>query len=297
MSPGRDGAFEEHFFPAPDGLMLYARDYRPGDSLAARRVPIVCLAGLSRNSRDFHPLASMLVASEDASRRVIALDYRGRGRSAWDENNANYNLTIECNDVLTAMAALGIGRAAFIGTSRGGLILHLLAATRPEVIAAVVLNDIGPVIEAEGLREIACYLGRSENPRTWDDAASILRRTHGTSFPALADGDWHEMARAIYAEREGRIVADFDPAISTQLQALDLSGPLPDLWLQFDAFRTMPVMAIRGEHSRLLSAETLEAMAKRHPDLRRFVARGQGHAPLLHRPDVYAPLLDFLRDA
>ncbi|PTM98715.1 alpha/beta fold hydrolase [Mycoplana dimorpha] len=288
--------FDEHQLPAPDGLLLYARDYRSRDPAAARRTPVVCLAGLSRNCRDFHPLASLIAAGDDSGRRVITLDYRGRGRSAWDGEKANYNLSVECSDVLAVMTALGIDRAAFIGTSRGGLILHLLAATRPEAVAAVVLNDIGPVIEAEGLREIARYLGGDERPRSWDEAAGILRKTHGAAFPALTDADWQDMARAIYAERDGRIVADFDPAIAAQLRTLDLSRPLPDLWPQFDAFRAMPLMAIRGEHSRLLSAETFAAMATRQPHLRGYTARGQGHAPLLHKPDVFTALLDFLRD-
>lgn len=288
--------FDEHHLPASDGLMLYARDYRPHDPAAVRRTPVICLAGLSRNCRDFHPFASMIVAGEESCRRVIALDYRGRGRSAWDEDKSNYNLIVECNDVLAVMTALGIDRAAFIGTSRGGLILHLLATTRPEAIAAVILNDIGPVIEADGLREIASYLGGDERPRSWDEAAAILRRTHGAAFPALTDADWQEMARAIYVEQHGRLVADFDPAIAAQLQMLDLSRPLPDLWPQFDAFWAMPLMAIRGEHSRLLSAEAFAAMATRHPHLRACTAAGQGHAPLLHKPDVFTTLMDFLRD-
>ncbi|MDR6757287.1 pimeloyl-ACP methyl ester carboxylesterase [Mycoplana sp. BE70] len=290
MTLDRDSAFEQCWFPARDGLMLHARDYRRD----APGIPVICLPGLSRNARDFHQFASMISAQKEKPRRVLALDYRGRGRSDWDENKANYNLAVECEDVLTAMQVFDIARAIFIGTSRGGLILHLLAASRPELLEAVILNDIGPAIEAEGLREIATYLGRHSEPKDWNDAASILRATHGSTFPALTETDWHDMAVAIYAEKDGRLTSDFDPAIAAQLRALDLSQPLPELWPQFDAFTAKPLLAIRGEHSRLLSEATLREMARRHPAIRRCTARGQGHAPLLHKPDAFAAIADFL---
>ncbi|WP_183807153.1 alpha/beta fold hydrolase [Mycoplana azooxidifex] len=283
--------YRERFFFARDGLRLHARDYPPAipdDS----RAPIVCLAGLSRNARDFHPFACTI--ADELGRRVVALDYRGRGRSEVDANKANYTLAVECADVETALEALGIENAVFVGTSRGGLILHLLAVAAPHRLKGVILNDIGPVIEPKGLQEIAAYLNRPQTPGNWEEAAAILRNTHGAAFPALSQDDWHDMAHAIYVERDGAIVADFDPAIARQLLAVDLTGPLPDLWAQFDAFRPFPMLAIRGEHSSLLSPGTLAAMARRHPRLTTFTAAGQGHAPLLHKPDVLAAIKDFL---
>lgn len=283
--------YRERFFPAHDGLMLYARDYGPATQ-AAPQTPIVCLAGLSRNSRDFHAFAGAI--ADDLGRRVVALDYRGRGRSARDENKANYSLAVECADVETALEVLGIARAIFVGTSRGGLILHLLATVAPDRLKGVVLNDIGPVIEPAGLQDITAYLNRQQVPAHWNAAAEILSRTHGAAFPALSRRDWEDMAHALYVERDGAIVPDFDPAIARQLLDLDLTGPLPDLWTQFDAFRPVPMMAIRGEHSTLLSLETFAAMTRRHPNLTAVTARGQGHAPLLHKPDVLAAVKAFL---
>lgn len=294
MTPDQGTVFDERFFPASDGLRLYARDYHAGKPDIANRTPIVCLAGLSRNARDFHQFALMISSDRQAPRRVLAFDYRGRGRSEWDENKANYNLAVECDDVLTALASFGIERAIFVGTSRGGLILHMLAANKPELLAAVILNDIGPVIEAEGLQEIAAYLGRGSAPLDWDDAERILRATHGPTFPVLSEADWRDMARAIYTLKDGRIAADFDPAIALQLQGLDMTGPLPDLWPQFEAFNATPMMAIRGELSQLLSEKTLKEMARRHPTMQCCIARGQGHAPLLHKPDVLVAIADFL---
>ncbi|SOC39931.1 pimeloyl-ACP methyl ester carboxylesterase [Rhizobium subbaraonis] len=285
--------FDEIVFTATDGLSLYARDYQAISAGEAGKAAVICLAGLSRNSRDFHHFA--IAVRERTGRRVVAIDYRGRGRSAWDDNKANYNIATECGDVLSALSALSVDRAVFVGTSRGGLILHVLASSRPDLMAGAILNDIGPVIEPAGLREIARYLNRGERPRDWTQAEGILRTTHGANFPVLSDEDWRDMAEAVYVEKDGGIHADFDPAIAQHLLTLDFESPLPNLWAQFEAFGKMPLMAISGEHSTLLSAQTLAEMSRRHPGLRRHLATGQGHAPLLHRRDVFSAVVDFIQ--
>ncbi|WHO72178.1 alpha/beta fold hydrolase [Rhizobium sp. BT03] len=286
--------FQERFYTSSDGLKLYARDYRPNDTASAARLPVICLPGLTRNTRDFHPLALLLSRDTTAPRRVIALDTRGRGNSAWDENKANYNLAVEAGDVVTACAALGVERAIFIGTSRGGLILHLIAATRPDLLEAVILNDIGPVVEAEGLARIRDYLNGGRRPEDWNAAADIVKENHGASFTALDEEDWREMALALYRDVGGRPVADFDPAIAEALKSVDLSRPLPDLWEQFESLRPFPLMLIRGENTSLLSMETADEMARRHPSLILQTAEGQGHAPLLHHGDIPTAVRAFL---
>ncbi|MGV4792451.1 alpha/beta fold hydrolase [Rhizobium sp. F40D2] len=288
------GGFQERFYTSFDGLTLYARDYRPGEAASEGRLPVVCLPGLTRNTRDFHPLALLLSRDTTAARRVIALDSRGRGNSAWDENKANYNLAVEASDVVTACAALGVERAIFIGTSRGGLILHLIAATRPDLLEAIILNDIGPVIEPEGLARIRDYLNARRRPANWNDAADILNENHGASFTALGREDWREMARAIYRDTGGGPVADFDPAIAEALKSVDLSQPPPDLWGQFESLCRFPLMLIRGENTSLLSKETADEMARRHPNLIWHAAEGQGHAPLLHLSSIPAAIRAFL---
>lgn len=282
------------FYTSSDGLRLYARDYRPDQAAAAGRLPVICLPGLTRNTRDFHPLALLLSRDTTMPRRVIALDSRGRGNSAWDENKANYNLAIEAGDVLAACAALGIERAIFIGTSRGGLILHLIAATRPDLLEAVILNDIGPVLEAEGLARIRDYLNGGRKPADWNEAADILKENHGASFAALAEEDWREMALALYRDIGGRPVADFDPAIAEALKSIDFSQSLPDLWGQFESLSRLPVMLIRGESTLLLSQETAGEMARRHSRLILHAAEGQGHAPLLHLGNIPTTIRAFL---
>ncbi|WP_244484345.1 MULTISPECIES: alpha/beta fold hydrolase [unclassified Rhizobium] len=286
--------FEERFFTASDGLRLYARDYGHADPSTRKELPIVCMPGLSRNSRDFHLLATRLSTQPDRPRRVIALDYRGRGRSAWDQDPGHYALPVEAEDVLTACTALDIQQAIFIGTSRGGLIAHFLAAMRPAILRGVILNDIGPVIEIGGLLQIRDYLDARPRPHSWDDAVQNLRRVHGAAFPAIDPSDWTDMAHAIFADKGGMIVADFDPALIQPLRGLTEDTQVPDLWALFEGLKPVPLMAIRGEHSTILSQATFFEMAVRHPGMAAVTAQGQGHAPLLHRPDMMAVIRHFI---
>lgn len=290
MTSVHERGFSEHFYQAPDGLTLYARIY--GDSHGG--IPVVCLPGLTRNSRDFHQLALMLSQQASPPRRVICLDYRGRGRSDRDPDPSRYNLAVEAGDVIAACAAFGAEPAQFIGTSRGGLTLHLLALMKPELLQSVVLNDIGPVLGIEGLRLIKAYLSVTGDIATWEQAAKNLAAVHSGAFPALNEQDWHDMAAAIYREDKGAIVPDFDPAIAAPFKTMDLTVELPDLWMQFEAFRPLPLMVIRGENSLLLTEVTVAEMAARHPDLRILVAKGQGHAPLLHIDGIAQHIEKFL---
>ncbi|MCL6707471.1 alpha/beta hydrolase [Pseudomonas sp. R2.Fl] len=292
MSEQTIAGVEEFSVAIPDGLTLRGRIYGPENAADT----VVCLAGLTRNGRDFHQLADILCGDPVKPWRVVTIDSRGRGLSDRDPDKGRYTIPVEANDILAVCDSLGIERAGFIGTSRGGLLLHLIAGLRPALPAGVILNDIGPVIEPEGLRQIQAYLGRKRpQPRDWAEAVAAVRADHGAAFPVLSDGDWRDMARALYRETEEGIVADYDRAIADQLAAADLSKPIPDLWPQFESFRSIPLMVIRGEHSRLLSEATVSEMARRHPDLHRVTAPGQGHAPIPHIGDLPATIADFLR--
>ena len=185
----------------------------------------------------------------------------------------------------------------FIGTSRGGLILHVLAAIRPDLLRAVILNDIGPVLEPAGLALIKSYLNTpSLNPASYEAAASVQKAVHGAAFTELDESDWLDMARAIYREIGGKLRPDFDTALLNGLAALDLSQPLPTLWPQFDAMAEIPIMVIRGANSLLLSAETVMEMQRRHPTLQAVTVEGQGHAPFLHTSGLAERIADFLKD-
>lgn len=284
--------FEDLFYTAPDGLSLHARVY---GGPQPDRLAVICLPGLTRNARDFHELALHLSRQEPKPRQVIAFDYRGRGESAWDPDCKKYDVGVEAGDILAGMAALGIGPAAVIGTSRGGLIIHVLAALRPELLKAVVLNDIGPVLAPDGLALIKSYLsGAPAQPKTFEEAAQNQKRVHGQYFTALDDTDWHTMAHAVYRQSDNGLVPDFDPALLNGLAAFDLSQPIPTLWAQFDLMKNVPMMAVRGANSLLLSANVLEEMRQRHPGLVDVTVEGQGHAPFLHKGTLPAQISAFI---
>lgn len=282
--------FDDFFYAAGDGLRLHARVYGRDDADV-----VVCLPGLTRNARDFHELALYLSSRQKAPRRVIAFDYRGRGQSAWDSDWKNYTILTEAGDILAGLAALNVGHAAFIGTSRGGLILHVLGAMRPAALKAVVLNDIGPVVEGEGLAAIRTYLERAPRPKTVDEAVAVQQAAHGVAFSALVREDWERMVRALFREEGGTLVPDFDPALINSVTSTDLSQPLPTLWPQFEGLGKIPMLVVRGANSRLLSAATAEEMVKRHTDCQLVTVAGQGHAPLLETgglPGTIAAFLD-----
>jgi pimeloyl-ACP methyl ester carboxylesterase len=284
----------DFFYQGADGLRLHARIH--GEAVPGRW-PVICLPGLTRNARDFHELALHLSRNAPRPRQVIAFDYRGRGGSAHDPVIANYNVATEAADVLAGMDALGITQAAIIGTSRGGLIVHLLGGMRPAALGAIVLNDIGPELGPAGLAHILGYLDRHPRPRTFAAAVEAQRAIHGPDFPALGDADWQRMVRALYREEEAGFVPDYDPALTETFADLDLSKPLPTLWPQFDALADIPMLAIRGANSKLLTVETLAEMQRRHPAMETHIVAGQGHAPFLETGDMPAVIADFIMRA
>jgi len=294
MRSDDENGFLVRTIAAEDGLKLYARDYIGDEQATRARPPIICLPGLTRNSRDFHQLAMLLAHHPEAPYRVLTLDARGRGRSERDSDKSHYNLLVEAQDVVRLCATLHIPQAVFIGTSRGGLVMHLLAANSPDLLKAAILNDIGPVIEKPGLVEIRDYLNRDRKPVDRDDAVAILRENHEAAFNALSDDDWRDMAAAIYSFSDGKPIADYDPAIAQQLLSLDFEAPLADLWPQFEAFSEHPLMVIRGENTKLLSMRTIEDMARRHPGMIIKSVADQGHAPLLHIGDTPEAIRRFL---
>jgi len=258
--------------------MLAARIFGVRQS---QRLPILCLAGLSRNSRDFIALGRYFSENPGRERQVFALDYRGRGRSDYDRNWRNYTPLTEAHDVMAAAAALSIGEAVLVGTSRGGLIAMILGALRPGLMAGVVLNDIGPVIEGIGLARIKRYLTGNGAVSSWQAAEQAIRHVNQAHFPALDDDDWRAFTKAIFVEANGRIRPDFDPKLLNTVKTIDFETSIPVLWPQFDSLGGMPVLSVRGENSDLLSTDTVSEMAARHHRFEQFTVPGQGHAPLL----------------
>ena len=271
-------AAESLYVSAPDGMRLHLRAYRPRPN---HRLPIVCLPGLTRTEADFETLARYLSSNEAGAHPVYALDSRGRGRSSYDENWQNYDPRIELSDLDAALTALDIGRAVFVGTSRGGILTMLQAAVRPDSVAGAVLNDIGPAIEPRGLMRIKGYVGKIPRPATHAEGAALLRNLFGAQFPNLADDQWLAWSKRSWEQTDTGMVSTYDARLANTLEAISADTIPPTLWEQFDALAQVPVMVIRGALSDILSAETVEAMRARRADIDVFEVIDQGHAPLL----------------
>lgn len=272
-----------------DGLTLFARDYAPADGPA--RTPVICLHGLTRNSRDFEVVAPRIAA---AGRRVLALDVRGRGRSAWDPNPLNYNPAVYAGDVVALLEQSGISRAHFIGTSMGGLITLTLSAMRPDLIAGVVLNDVGPEVGAAGLARIAGYVGGAPRVASWAEAAAYSRSVNGGALPGLTDADWDRFARRVFRQTDKGLALDYDPAISEVFKIAPTAAPdtpAPDLWPLFVAMATgRPLLLVRGACSDILEAGVADRMGALLPHMVRVDIEGVGHAPTLEEPQALAAL-------
>jgi pimeloyl-ACP methyl ester carboxylesterase len=281
-----------------DGLRLYARYYPAvtGTTETNRylRRAALCLPGLTRNGRDFHDLALRLTQGP-YPRDVYTLDARGRGGSDFDADWRNYTVPYEAADTVDAMTALGLHDVALIGTSRGGLTAMVLGALQPGLIGAVVLNDIGPIIERTGLSRISAYVGRTPTPISWDDATTMVRTISQQAFPAVADDQWASVARAWFNDNKGRPAPGYDPKIGKAVSISD--GPPPPLWAQFDTLKPKPMLVVRGALSDILSAATVAAMQTRHPNCAALEVPGQGHAPLLKDAATNGKIAAFLANA
>lgn len=270
--------FQSIFVTAPDGLRLHARAY--GSRLAPSH-PLVCLPGLARSSADFHALACALATDPENPRHVLAIDYRGRGQSEYDRDPRNYTLATELSDLLAVLTALEVRQAVFVGTSRGGLLMMMLASARPSAIAGAVLNDIGPAIEPEGLVRIKSYIGKLPRPASYEEGAEILRRLFGGQFTRLSDDDWLGFSRSTFKVEQHSLGPAYDVRLAKTLEGIDVHRRLPPLWAEFDALGRVPLMAIRGANSDILSEDTVAAMRARRPEMKVVTVPDQGHAPLL----------------
>jgi pimeloyl-ACP methyl ester carboxylesterase len=272
-------SFRDVFCQSADGLKLHAKVIGPDDS---DRLPVLCLPGLTRTADDFDDVARAIATDAKAPRKVVAIDYRGRGLSDYDPDPAKYAVPVELGDVLSIAASLGITRAILLGTSRGGLISMAMAAAQPQLLAGVVLNDIGPALEIGGLMKIKGYIANPPPRQTWDEAAHGLKELFGSVFPSLTDAEWMAWARRAFREKAGGgLERTYDLKLAHTLDGLDPANPLPQVWELFDKLASVPLMLIHGGLSDLLSPQGVRNMVARRNDIDLVEVTDQGHAPLL----------------
>ena len=283
--------FADRRWTAPDGLSLYARDYAAASGPA--RLPVIAIHGLTRNSADFGAIAPLIAQS---GRRVLAIDVRGRGLSDRAPDPMTYQPLNYAHDVLALMEQAGIARAVFLGTSMGGLITMALTAIRSKVVAAAILNDIGPEVAKEGLARIAAYSGQPVETPTWGEAAAYVKSINAVAFPHYTDADWDAFARRTFRiGAEGAPELDYDPDIAVPIRAAGARALVPNLWPMFGRLaRARPVLLVRGETSDLLSEAIAAKMRKRAPKMDFVEVPGVGHAPMLDEPDAKAAIFPFL---
>ncbi|MFB9354981.1 alpha/beta fold hydrolase [Sneathiella chinensis] len=280
--------FKECHYKSADGLDLYYRTY--GEE--TDRAPLVCLSGLTRNSGDFDDFAHRYCRD----RRVYALDYRGRGKSAYDPDYRNYNPQTYIADVLQFLTVLGIDRAVLVGTSLGGIISMALAAMVPDRICGVVLNDIGPEINAAGGSRIAGYVGKDIRFDTLEQAAEAQKTQFLSAYPDLVDAGWMKttLPAFILDAAAGNYRPNYDLAIGKALlEQVQEDNPV-DLWPFFKALKSIPTLAIRGALSDVLSEEVFDKMKAAHPNMEHVTIKNRGHVPQLDEPEALEKLDEFL---
>ena len=288
MTDPGSSEYVEAFVSTGDGLRLYYRDYGDHNSL---KIPVLCLSGLTRNSKDFHGLAKWL----GRERRVISLDYRGRGQSEYDPNWQNYQPATYVGDVRHLLAALNLHRVFVVGTSLGGIVAMGMGGAMPGALAGVLLNDVGPDISREGLRAIQRYMEAEKAFSNWREVADHLARF----FPDLGFNtpqEWEFMARLSYRQRQdGKIVQEWDANLVRPLQNFDPGGI--DLWPLFRSLNRIPLVTLRGEKSNILTMETFQHMADMNPRMVAVTVPDVGHVPSLAEPQSIEALTGALAHA
>ena len=279
--------YRDVWYRSDDGLKLYARDY-PNK---AAPLTLLCLHGLSRNSADFGDFGAEL----QDEYRVVAVDQRGRGRSEWDGNSANYTPTRYVSDMFTLIERLALEELVLVGTSMGGIMAMMMVAAQPDRFRGAVLNDIGPVVSRPGLARTMGTVGKAPPVKTWDDAIDQTEALNGAAFPSYRREDWARWVRRTYAENAaGEPQLLYDPAIADPLRASESNAAPPDAWPLFDAMRGVPVLALRGALSDILDEACFAEMQQRHPRLTPVTVPEVGHAPMLDEPGVVDHIRAFL---
>lgn len=252
---------------------------------------LIAWHGLARHGGDFSELAQQL----GDKWRIIAPDTPGRGLSSWSLFPAHdYLYSHYITVALGVLDHFELQQVDWLGTSMGGLLGMLLAADpqHSKRIKRLILNDVGPELNKQGLIALSSYFGVAHRFSNFADFQTELKQ-HYASFGLTQEKEWRELALSS-ARRlpDGSWTYHFDPRIGEQF----IHDTPRDMWKEWANIRC-PVMVIRGADSTLLDADTLTRMAKVQPSLKTLTAANCGHAPMLNQPEQVAPLHQFLDTA
>jgi pimeloyl-ACP methyl ester carboxylesterase len=270
-----------------DGIRLHYRDY-PGPKSKA---PVICLPGLTRNARDFEPVAQML----GGKRRMLALEFRGRGESGYAKDPMSYVPLSYVQDVDVLLRELDLKNFILLGTSLGGIVSMLLAGAWKERLSGLILNDIGPEIGQSGAERIRSYIGQGRSFETWMHAARAMAEAQGDIYPAYGLEEWLRFAkRACKLGANGRITFDYDMKIAEPFRLPGGEAGV-DLWPAYAALADVPLLVMRGEKSDILEKTVGAKMIKKSEKAALATVKGVGHAPSLDEPDAQEAILQFLK--
>jgi len=284
--------YAEVTYQSADGLTLYARDY--GAPAAVAQAPtLLCMHGLTRNSRDFEPLAALLCDRV----RLVSMDQRGRGRSDYDSNTANYQPITYVGDMFALITALKLENIVLVGTSMGGLMAMMMVAMQPTLFHGLIINDIAPEIDPVGLDRIKGYVGQQTGSfADWPAALAAVKKANGSAFPNYSDSDWLAFTRRLCDQRsDGSVVFSYDAGIAAPLTDNPDAAVPPDLWPLFRATQSLPTLVIHGALSDILSDSIVARMRTENPMMNYARVEAVGHAPILDEPEALAAIEDLLR--
>lgn len=276
-------AWDDGYWWSKDGLRLHYRDYPAGDGAG---LPIICIPGLTRNVRDFAAVADRLAGRH----RLILVELRGRGESGYAKDPMTYVPLTYLQDMQALLDQLALDRYILFGTSLGGILSMLIAATHIGPVAGVLLNDVGPALDPAGLARIRTYVGKSTSYPTWLHAARALADGQAIAYPDYSLEQWLDMAKRLCRlTPAGRIVYDYDMAIAEPFKMPGGEAGV-DLWPALAAIAAVPSLLVRGELSDILSAATADRMVAELPLLERIDLPRIGHAPTLFEPESEAAI-------
>ena len=284
--------YEDIWYSSADGLRLYARDYQSSAQGSGERPVVLCMHGLTRNSADFEDISQVLANSY----RVIVVDQRGRGLSAYDSNPENYNPMVYVQDMFSLLKSEGVAKVILLGTSMGGIMAMMMTAMKPDLVQAVIINDIGPEVSQKGLNRLQAYVGKSAPVSDWEEAARQSAAINSNAFPDASENDWQQFAKRTYrADSTGCPRLAYDPKISLAFNNTESNSAVPDLWPVYDQITETPMLLIRGDLSDILDLKCVAKMKKKNPNLQVSIIPNVGHAPMLSEPIAQAAIEEFLK--